>query len=404
MQDARDRQARTDRSRAVTVESLLRSVVARGGTAALRLADRGLLAAGGVVDLDALPTGQVVTLLAPIAETLGIVHGQGWAHGALSRDSLALSDRRMPVLVDWRSARAIQGDLLASGRDRWEKRDARRDDLESLRDLTRELLAGSGCTPSEIERVTHASIAAGESGARALAEALFTVAEPLPLSTDETGRTGSTRDAHPADRAASTPAGSHVRRRDDDADAPSPRSKLRLVGAVRRRPLVVAAGAICLIATAAVLVLPAPGDAGGSPETPGGVSGLPTAAPEASTSHSGTESSADEAAEAEEPSADDPLGAAVALLTSRNACVAADDPVCLAALYAASAPGLDVELSMLEHPSGGVEVAPRACELTDRTGQIALVTCSTDTSTCLVTVEWGGTGWRLRAVRADQMA
>lgn len=406
MTDARGREPRFAPDPAATVPTLVRTLVARGGRAASATDARPLRPVHEVVDPGALAPGQLVTLLAPVAETLALTHACGWAHGAIGWSAIRLDERRAPVLVQWESAHTV--DRAARGRcgpqrRRARRRDPRRDDLERLSDLCRAALISSGVAENDIEPVIAASLE-GEpgidgSGALALAERLYQFARPLPLAPMDPPR--GTPVLHDGGVRSRAPVAAHA-----------PRG---LRAALRRRTFLAAATVIAMASLAAIAAgeMHAGGsstqaDAGGQEDRAGHDEGVDDD-PAEETGETGVGVSNGD------PS--DPLTGALALLEQRNACITENNPACISTLYAPTSPGLDIELAALEHPGGGDLIAVASCVLAEHTGHAARMTCLAEVSGAsedpvddhagvqspvpmlTVTLLWSPQGWQLHEVR-----
>ncbi|GGA57952.1 hypothetical protein GCM10011490_04760 [Pseudoclavibacter endophyticus] len=416
------------RDAAGAVRRLVAAIVARGGhaTSLTRRGDGSISAAALAASRGPLRPGEAVTLLAPVAETLAIAHALGVAHGAVSLEAIVVDPSGKPMLGGWQHVVRLARPSRRAPRRLLRRRaplDARSSDTHALAAALREVL-GTGAahdhsfaTGTEVERVTAAAIpSTGEaptarratessSPAQAFAEALYAWSVPEPL--DLIGGAGGSGSAgHRYEPSASAGL----------ASAGERWSQRGVLGALRRRPLLGAVAAVCAAALAAVVLVDGAHDA--SPEAPGAHPGARSASDEAR----GDGAVADEAAagggggHSATPiegttEIDDPLAAATALLDARNSCALSRDETCLMALYAGDAPGLEVDLAIIDHPAPPISAHTRGCAVADRNGNVALIVCAEPSgapqtspteagmppeSGTTATIVWAGTCWLLR--------
>ncbi|PPF47268.1 hypothetical protein C5B85_03110 [Pseudoclavibacter sp. AY1F1] len=401
-----------------------------------------------------LTAGEIVTILAPLVETLAELHAQGVSLGALSCDDVRLTSAGRPVLKNWHAAaRLPEADIRAHVsivRD-WKA-------LESVADLVLAQLPSQTELPAALERELDRCLSGevdAELGHRLL-DALFSWQDAREVHDPSTGQqvprtavlaesaaeTAASRRIELPEReggqinAGSLLAGDSDNLGDDIAGsgrAGTPRSTTsrraqraqRLSGTRQgflsgiRIPYRIAAAAavvMCVCAVSIGLLGREPGEGaqgtGGLAES--GVSQDSASAPETVTSPSHALPIAEEAAASpEEPApdwraaaaAEDPTAAATALLERRAECLASSPDGCLEEVYQSDAPGLHADLARGEGPA--VELAGlTTATLRDRYGDFAVVDLwpaeavqTAETPPASLTIARGEAGWRLRDVR-----
>ncbi|CAG7845444.1 hypothetical protein USB125703_01710 [Pseudoclavibacter triregionum] len=419
---------------AAAAETLDTSADASGRTVVVRprsepLADAVLAGEEGLVP------GQLVTLLAPLAELLVRLHGAGWAHGSVTLGSLAVEDGGRPVLGGWHAAGEPEPSRAAQ---------ARAADWRGLARAARALggasLEGAGRVSGLLDRCER-----GQGDAElgeALVDALFewAPAEPLPDGGTAASRppgplTGGFEtagfdvpsagasifaaladasdlgDEEPLHRAAEE-AGEMPQRTTDTvrrrvlsafADAREKASarqsgESRARGWPPARQTALAAVGVLALGAAAVLGLGAAAR-GGPPAVAAESTSTSAEAGSASAevSSAPAEAGGVGAAATAAPSPDDPLAALTGLLACRERALAESDARALAGCYASGAPGLERDLARLA-VGGGVAGDPpgSSWRLVDRLGGVAVLERSDG---LLVTLSQGEDGWRLRDLR-----
>lgn len=428
---------RLERSRGPLVaaaETLDTSADAAGRTVVVRprsepLADAVLAGEEGLVP------GQLVTLLAPLAELLARLHREGWTHGSVTLGSLAVEDGGRPVLgcwhaagepepsraaqaraADWRglarAARALGGESLEGagrigallercerGQGDAELGEALVEELfewapsEPLPDGGTGLPSSSGTPMGGFETVGFDGPSAGASIFAALGDASDVGdEEPLHRVAEEDGETlQRTTDA--------------VRRRVLGAvvaareKAPArQRRESRARGWPPARQTALAAVGVLALGAAAVLGLGAAAR-GGPPAVAAESTSTPAQAGSASAEVSSAPAEGGEAGAAvtAAASSDDPLAALPGLLACRERALADADARALVGCYASGAPGLERDLARLA-VGGGVTGDPPGASwrLVDRLGGVAVLERSDG---LLATLSQGADGWRLRDLR-----
>jgi eukaryotic-like serine/threonine-protein kinase len=357
-----------------------------------------------------LRPGEAITILAPIALTLGRLHVSGATHGAIRPDSILFDQSRTPTLACFGNARLIDSGMPAAGRD---AQPGLQSDLEAMRALATLVLEDvhddaaanlvewlNGCVP-------------GESGwLEALVGHLFELAEPLAI--DLRGDYASVAQAPP----------SRLMRTDPVPEAPTLRAPalldlpdfvLRLIpdnltvsgllrnvravfSSVRPRFWVTAGIVTATLLVAIVAIPPSNSDAVPAPAaSPVSLPGSPeTAGLRETPRPSETLGPSD---------TDDPAAAAIFLLAQRQVCITELSLLCLDAVDHPDSAASIADQSLLGELQSGAEiptawaVAPSEVTVIERLGDSAIVRLgdpigSEPVSLLLVR---GELGWRIRS-------
>ncbi|MET1044789.1 MAG: protein kinase [Microbacteriaceae bacterium] len=370
-----------------------------------------------------LLAGEAVTVLAPLAQTLGALHAAGVAHGALGAGRVLFSERGAPVLIGWGRA-----SLFAAGAPPvvLEQHEAATRDRTRLRRIATSILEAVTGDPSAVNACTALSGWIGSTPDAAgladeLAERLFSLADPLPV---DLGRSAVTRSGmRPTLVRVAVPAPGDLAGNPEAATArpgwlaalPLPewlhdgvaaqsatwsrttlsRRLLTGLGAVRRRFWFAAAAVAVAVVAAVVLV---PGNHG-APAAGGGADPQST--------DSGT---AGEALAGENSAVltDDPVAAAVELVQTRARCLRDVSVLCLDAVAQHGSAALTADEATLRAVRDGqvdaasVDIAVGDPLLVERLGDSALIDLGTDSEPASLLVIRGEAGWRIRAYLSDQ--
>lgn len=301
--------------------------------------------------------GEVVTVLVPLAEALGRVHGSGVALGSVAADQVRFDAEGSP---SWAAPttpvlRRREGEEVFA--------QAVRDDLDAFRVLRDGLLTRAGM-----------SIAAGP-GLEETVEALFRSADPVPVRPhpvapppEPMGTPSRLVPAAPAEEQTAPAAGF----------APAVAAQLK---SVRRRVWGAAAAAGVLL-VAGVLLLPS-GRADSVPPPSAPPSTVSTALP-STVATPGVARTLD------------PAAAVRALVTARARCVAAGDEGCLWTVDAVDSPAFAADLVAVRAGTDGLRVEPSAVRLRSATAGTALA----DANGVILLAVRQPDGWRLRDVVA----
>ncbi|WP_147392082.1 hypothetical protein [Amnibacterium setariae] len=330
-----------------------------------------LLAAPG-----GLPTGEAVTVLVPLAQSLARLHGAGVAHGGVRADAVLLDAEGSP---SW-SAPLAPALLRRVGPEAFAAR--RRDDVAAFRLLGTALLAPTGAPFPEGDDLL------------ALAAALYALAPAVPVRlrrpVEPVLPIGA---ALPARLVPASP-GQHP------PGGPGESAALRVrraLGAVRPRAWLALGGAAVLLVVAVVL-LPA-GAAPAAPAAssplsarpaPSGTAVRPTATPRAGTTRAAAPRSADVGREVE------PAAALDRLLAARDDCLARGSEACLDAVDAPGSPVLAADLAAVRAGTAAARIERRGLRVTEG-GGTALGTSGDGTALAVRLPN----GWRLRDVVAE---
>ena len=351
-----------------------------------------------------LRPGEAITIMAPIALTLGRLHVSGATHGAIRPDSILFDQSGAPTLACFGNARLIDSGMPAASRD---AQPGLQSDLEAMRALATLVLehVHDDAAANLVEWLR--SCVPSESGwLEALACLLFDLAEPLAL--DLRGDHASVAQAPP----------SRLMRADPVSEAPTlrrpalldlPDFVLRLIpdnlavpgilrsvrtvfSSVRPRFWVTAGIVAATLLVAVVAIPPSNSDAVPAPaSSPVSISGSPEApGPSETTGPSDT---------------DDPAAAAILLLAQRQVCISELSLLCLDAVDHPDSAASIADQSLLGQLQNGAEVpnawavTPSEVTVVERLGDSAIVrlgdpTGSEPISLLLVRSEMG---WRIRS-------
>ncbi|WP_166871671.1 protein kinase [Salinibacterium sp. ZJ450] len=362
--------------------------------------------------------GEAVTVLAPLAQTLGVLHTAGVAHGALGPGRVLFSERGAPVLIGWGRAA-----LFAAGSPPVA--------LEQHETATRDRMRLRRIAGSVLEAVTGDTIAMNSCTALAgwldssadtagfcdeLAERLFAVADPQPI---DLGRGGVavpvTRPAF--ERVAVPPRIDDADSRQEPASRPGWLAALPLPewlhdaaaahGATWSRQILTrlrtvrlrfwfAAAAVAVAFTAAMVLIPGNDSA---PDAGTGHDPQPTGPATAGPPIVGEGSAV---------LADDPLAAAAELLQTRARCLRDLSVLCLDAVAQPGSAALTADEATIRAVRDGqleaaaVDVAVGDPLLVERLGNSALIDLGTDSEPASLLVIRSEAGWRIRAYLGDQ--
>lgn len=310
-----------------------------------------------------LDAGSIVTMLVPIAETVSLAHRSGLAHGELSLRCCYVDESGRPQLGDWHAAT----DLTKLS-------NLRRDlqvgaDLRALGQIADALLAqcstAAGSTLRQaVDRLR--SGVADDQAAAALLDALFrwTPATAIPPLTREQprGETAALQEQFGGCKGTLATGGvddeplvAKTSRRRFAAVEPFVERCRRLAAPIRPAIwLVVAAiGAATVMASVALQTAGASADAADPGASAVGAVEFDTGGRVMSVETAGTSAVApptDEHAAGGDGAthfADDSAAAVEELVQRRNACLEAGDAECLNEVYAAAAPGLEIDVEAI---------------------------------------------------------
>lgn len=309
-----------------------------------------------------LEAGSIVTMLVPIAETIAVAHRSGVAHGELSLRCCSIDEAGRPQLGDWHAATELA-----------KLSNLRRDlqlgsDLRALGQIADALLAQCSSPATAALRQSIDQLRSGvadDQAAAALLDALFRWAPAAavpPLTRTQPHSEPSALRTQLSGLQHAFEAGS-----DDDepllATAPRRRyavlepaiERCRRLAAPIRPAIWLGVAAIGAVTVAAGVVLQAagasadaePADQRAQVVTEREASGQEMSADESSSSAvQATDSNAVAAGDSTDAAGDS--GAVVEeLVQRRNACLEAGDAECLNTLYAASAPGLEIDVEAI---------------------------------------------------------
>ena len=408
-----------------------------------------------------LTAGEIVTILAPVVETLVELHEHGVSLGALRCQDVRLTAAGRPVLKDWHAVARlpeVDGRARASVARDWKS-------LESMADLVLAQLPSQTELPAALERELDRCLS-GEVDAQIghrLLDALFSwqdareVLDPaageraprnaiLVERDPETASLGRLEHPRPTDnrnRADSLLADDSAeevvdpRRAISTRDAESrraqraqrrPATRQRVLSGIRLPYRIAAAAAVVMCVCAVMIGLLGGGRGGGTQQ---GAGPLNPSVPESSAVEL-TEPEVETEAEtaplpgevlptpenaepvAQESTAsdwraaatvEDPTAAAMVLVARRAECLASSPDGCLEEVYQSDAPGLHVDLARAEE-TGDELAGLTTATLRDRYGDFAVVDLwpadavqASETPPTSLTIARGEAGWRLRDVR-----
>ena len=308
-----------------------------------------------------LRAGEAVTILAPLALTLARLHAAGVAHGAVGPGAILFDTAGSPTLACFGRASLHQaGQPIA----RLEVEQAVIDDVLAFGSLASALLEGAGA--DELARRAATEAAPADWLVR-FADALFDHGEALPV--DLEGRTEAPVVRVVPVRAAVPAVEPEVPRR-------------RILAELRRvRPRVwIAAGAALLAGLVALVALPVGGsEPAARTPAPAPTASAPIAAP---------------------VTADDPVDAALVLLSAREGCIRELDAGCLEIVDQAGSAALDDDRALIASIAAGEQPGAlptiRDPVLVQRLGDSALVSLGPDSEPASLLLVKGEAGWRIR--------
>ena len=399
-----------------------------------------------------LSAGEIVTILAPIAETLSELHLHGISLGALSCEGVRLTAEGRPVLKSWQAATRLPdvvGRAHASVLRDWKS-------FEHVADLVLAQLPTETELPAALERELDRCLSGDvdEQLPDRLLDALFSwhdasqvhdpaAGEPAPRRAVRADRAVGAQDAHlreapdadarilakslleeepvpegavptlvDAPRDGSTRRAQRARRR--------PGAGARFWSGIRLPYLIAGAAALVMCLCAATLGLLDGGRSGGEEPNSSASQSSGTAAPstpedqaqppptESSPPGEGIPAGTPEAVASDWhaiAASDDPTTAAIALLERREECLASSPEGCLEEVYQGDAPGLHADLARSQAP-GDELTGLTSATLRDRYGDFAVVDLwpadavqAGETPPASLTIARGEAGWRLRDVR-----
>lgn len=309
-----------------------------------------------------LEAGSIVTMLVPIAETIAVAHRSGVAHGELSLRCCSIDEAGRPQLGDWHAATELA-----------KLSNLRRDlqlgsDLRALGQIADALLAQCSSPATAALRQSIDQLRSGvadDQAAAALLDALFRWAPAAavpPLTRTQPHSEPSALRTQLSGLQHAFEAGS-----DDDepllATAPRRRyavleptiERCRRLAAPIRPAIWLGVAAIGAVTVAAGVVLQAagasadaePADQRAQVVTEREASGQEMSADESSSSAVQATDSNAVAADDSTDAAGDSGAVVEELVQRRNACLEAGDAECLNTLYAASAPGLEIDVEAI---------------------------------------------------------
>ncbi|MEF3323817.1 hypothetical protein PV375_09070 [Gulosibacter sp. GYB002] len=309
-----------------------------------------------------LEAGSIVTMLVPIAETIAVAHRSGVAHGELSLRCCSIDEAGRPQLGDWHAATELA-----------KLSNLRRDlqlgsDLRALGQIADALLAQCSSPATAALRQSIDQLRSGvadDQAAAALLDALFRWAPAAavpPLTSTQPHSEPSALRTQLSGLQHAFEAGS-----DDDepllATAPRRRyavleptiERCRRLAAPIRPAIWLGVAAIGAVTVAAGVVLQAagasadaePADQRAQVVTEREASGQEMSADESSSSAVQATDSNAVAADDSTDAAGDSGAVVEELVQRRNACLEAGDAECLNTLYAASAPGLEIDVEAI---------------------------------------------------------
>jgi hypothetical protein len=369
-----------------------------------------------------LEGGEAVTVLAPIAATIGRLHSEGVAHGALTASSVRFDAEGAPVLTGFGGAVVFEAGLPEVALDRI---DEVRADRAALRDLASAVLGRvGGARRAAALRLQQELMAASDANlVEHLVRGIFDVAAALPIRAADAPPAGAVAGrlvplGVPVDASegASRPHGAArwaatVERWIDRSPAAEARQWIvrRWATLSRgRRRLVLGAGAGALaLATALVAIpgVPTPVTAAGAPGAshPASRSSSSPGSSSSGAARHGTRGGSDSGGGHDAPAlrGDDPVAAAAALLTARAACRRELSVLCLDGIDQDGSAAADADRLALRAAQSGGELAedplPPAPDasprLIERVGDSALIGVANGASLLLVREDGA---WRIR--------
>lgn len=399
-----------------------------------------------------LTGGEIVTILAPIAETLAELHQHGISLGALNCEDVRLTADGRPVLKNWQASTRLSevGGRAHAGvlRD-WKS-------FEHVTDLVLAQFPTETELPAALERELDRCLS-GDVDAQLparLLDAFFAWQDASEVH-DPAGGEPAPRRALRAKRAVGESETRAMKRPDADAriharslleeepapefaalrrtggprdrssrrvqrDRRRPGVRQRLASAIRMPYRIAGAAAVVMCVCAATLGLLDGAPTGGEESHPGtshssvtADQGAPEVQAQASPAEGAPANEGTSAGVPEEVSADwrtgaasdDPARAAIALLERRAECLASSPEGCLEEVYQSDAPGLHADLARTPGP-GHELVGLTSATLRDRYGDFAVIDLwatdavqAAETPPASLTIARGEAGWRLRDVR-----
>lgn len=325
-----------------------------------------------------LDAGEVVTILAPLATTLARLHDAGVAHGAVGPPAVLFDPTGTPTLACFGRATLIAPGLPVA---LLEAEQAVLDDVLAYAALAADLLDSAGAAA-----LAHRARTEAAPGRWLLdfADALFDIADPLPVDL----RPRPELPLLPARVIAARPV---VVDQSVPASAPAPawRQQVRRaresLGRVRRPVWVVAGASLAALVIALVAVPQSTAPAAEAPSAQGS-SAVPTAP----------------VVQQGPVTGDDPVAAALVLMTAREQCIRDLDAACFDDLDQAGSAAREEDRELVGailagERAGVVPVLdPKVVVLIQRLGDSALVSLGPDSEPASVLLVKGEAGWRIR--------
>ena len=347
-----------------------------------------------------LSSGEVITILAPIALAVARLHDAGVAHGAIRAEAVLFDADGAPVLACFGKATLVEPALPPARR---EHEPALGADIRAVAALACQVLTGvTGA--HELVRWIESSVEVGADGwLHHLAARLFDLGDAEAVAFGD-GRVGRSHEV-PARLAAGTPvvplhdpstAGSPWLALPGWLDALVPPAiaevALRTAGRVRsslttvRRPVWIAAAGVAVALLVAVAMVPS--DDGGAVPTPASAPATNSAVPVESGPVMG----------------DDPVLALVALLETRERCIRDLSVLCLDDVAQPDSAALAADQELVRALQDGAEAGPSltitAAQVTlaERLGDSAILNLADagESAPASVLLMKGEAGWRIR--------
>lgn len=375
-------------------EILDSSVCANGATFAV--VERIELTLAELVGRVALDDGAIVSLLAPLVETIAEVHDRGYTLEGLGLQDVGLENSGRPVVLSWERLKATRSQDMT-------KRDpAVAEDWRQLAGIARQLgLEPGPALPKRLAELIDLAARGdmGDEHAPAVLEALFDFAPggeiPLP-------------DGDSEDRREVEPAFSPRRRtRERAAGGGQPKLAQRALDLAReefskvRKPVWIVAAASCLAALCALWVAMQGGSereaVAATAATPS-ITVVSTGTPASSSTPEASDATASSGSSAEPRATAASEDRLAELLTLRNEAVGTGEVSQLRAAFAEGSPGLERELLALE--AGGKEQLPLiGWKQRDAFGEVIVFEHNDG---IIVTMQGSGDEWLLRDIaRSD---
>jgi hypothetical protein len=343
-----------------------------------------------------LNAGEAITILAPIATAVEVLHASGVVHGTIGAGAVLFRESGAPVLARFGRATLIEAGLASALLAPLVAAD--RADLAELSALVLDRVGSRAAT--ELGHWARAN-AASDAFESVLADRLFSLGEATPVLFDATTPVASAVPARVA-----TGAAAHRQRVTGIArlqtlvpveiagHAIDAVRSLRVV----RTSVWVAAASVLVALVAAVLVIPA-----GTDGTQARANTLATPASRAASVPATTEPTAVASGESSTPAPpEDPTIALTALLSTRDRCLDELSVLCLDAVDQSGASALDDDADLIRGVRTGGEVpatsrigasAPRLVERLGDSALVDLVGNGKPASVLMIRTE---AGWRIR--------